>query len=604
MATNNTGSTQEPQKEKDAGSALEGSPTRKDQSSAKAYLQEHSVADVLEAFVTDLVQERPADVLRYMQVWSTNAIALLEGSVARPVTTSAASSQASGQSGSPAGGASAASPAQSPAGKAKKVDEDEIKAQENHMKLQSMAVRASWAQLKPAAKDLAKTFFTVVTTQHRSLTRTLLKDADFEFLGEKLGELLDAVIMGTASDAELAAVSVQYGAGRNLDDRHYDYFITGMLSALSIHLKEDFAAVSDAWRILLTEITRTVKSAVELVHQKDDGDRDDSAAADPEKATDLIGQSWNSIENKTEAFSKQFFTLLTLQHPSLKCTVLKGVDLDAAAVKLTETVDGVVTGRLSEDTLEALALQYGFEFGIDPPKHSPYFITTALAALKIALGAEQFNSVAEPWRLVLTRMTEAVDKGMKALDQHWASVDFAETKTNEPQAEEAMQVATPPDVIADSWNSIVDRKNFSSTFFSVITTQHPVLLRTVLKGVDLDELGSNYFIPLLDDYVMGKLTDEGIKEKALTFGAQRPIQHRFYDYFLTALLTTLSLTLDKSDFAQLSDVWRRKLTHLIEVVQEALKVNEEAAAAGSAPASTPPAEGAPAASEATPTSSA
>ena len=131
------------------------------------------------------------------------------------------------------------------------------------------------------------------------------------------------------------------------------------------------------------------------------------------------------------------------------------------------------------------------------------------------------------------------------------------------------------------WFSIVNRdENIGDAFFQLTLTQHPSLLRTVLRGWDFVK-ASGILTEIMHDLVVGSLTEEKIKalvaearEKGIL--GHTPIGERHYHYFITSMIATLSrCAVDRDYFNEnVLPHWETALTGAADAFKQVIGVTD------------------------------
>jgi hemoglobin-like flavoprotein len=123
--------------------------------------------------------------------------------------------------------------------------------------------RKSWAKIGEANKrrDIVDTFFQILFTQHPTVKRNLFKDLDVAVLAPLLEQQLDAAIAAPTSPElpSITDIAKTHGVGRAVETRHYHYFLSAMLAAVSLVVgRSEFPEVAEPWRRILTFVLRAM----------------------------------------------------------------------------------------------------------------------------------------------------------------------------------------------------------------------------------------------------------------------------------------------------------------------------------------------------------
>lgn len=400
-----------------------------------------------------------------------------------------------------------------------------------------------------------------------------------------------------ASATASAAAAADPTVRAYLRDKHVAALLERFVKDLVTDRPEDVTAFMAAWAAARC----AAPTAAAADASASAADSDDEGASLKSTTHEAVRRAWNSLPEKTFV-TRTFFELALTQHRAAGRALLSGLDPAALAAPLAAVIDGVVNGTLDNDELAELARVHGAPRRLEP-RHHHYFITAMLSALAIALG-DQFPPTAEGWRVTLTAISEHVQAAIAAAP---AAAEGAGSAPTPPPEPEPAAVAAAADAeatqLATAWRSIADRKaSVTDVFFQVLTAQHPALQRGLLAGYEIPALSAR-LASSMDDFVAGALPLEEIARLAAAH-APRGVETKHAHYFVTSMLTALSVALGRDAFAAIADPWRVLLTDIAETVQAAVVRRDladtsmevdaadtgagaGAAGAGSGPAATP-----------------
>jgi hemoglobin-like flavoprotein len=288
-----------------------------------------------------------------------------------------------------------------------------------------------------AKEAAAHTFFELLFTQHPTLKKRLFADVDAATLEPLLVSTFTAAMNSEIQLADLTALGKTYSEGKVVTPRHFMYFLSSALAALSTHVA-NFRDNNDMWVARVTTLLEAVTAGAVSADPRDEGTnagmmmmsmRGTSPGAAPrgespipaaeDHGEDLpkVVASWKALSAEQHGeVTERFFQLLFLQHGSMKRKLFKGVDIESIKPRFAAAFDGYLAGKVSAAELTKLAAEHGAGRGVEE-HHFDYFLTALLGALSAVMGREAFAPVAEPWRCVLTwDIAKAVKEGAPPAD--------------------------------------------------------------------------------------------------------------------------------------------------------------------------------------------
>ena len=312
----------------------------------------------------------------------------------------------------------------------------------------------------------------------------------------------------------------------------------------------------------------------------DDGKEEKESKEEPPSASDafsMVAVCWETLPDK-KALVKLFLDFLLIQHASLRASSFHNVDLDVLSDALAQKLTLLFQKQLDDNTIVTLAKDYVAPRNVTS-RTFVYCVTAFLSALQYTLKGQFSSSLASAWKQVLEGIADAVKASILSNENQRdddaekdATVRAREVTTPRGNPPAATSSTLPPrDVALESWKNIQNPQEVITTCLQMLLLQHPTLKRTVLEGV----ADTKVLVPLLTDklssYLAGQLQDGDMKEIAAAAGEARCrlLEPRHYDYFITALLMALSVTL-KDGFAVVAEAWRRTLVDLTLKIQKVI----------------------------------
>jgi hemoglobin-like flavoprotein len=492
----------------------------------REYFEQTQLSKLLERLVVDLGEERPADVLLFIEEWAAKER------------------------------------------KAKLSSGDATRRRGSRSVAPEDQARMVWRQAGPnVGEKIVERFFDVLFTQHASLKRKLFNNVDITVAKAGFAPLLNQAVFDELPPATIQALGQQHGVGRSVEQKHFHYFLTAMLTATNIVFgNEQFQPAAEGFRLIFTKVGDNLMIGLNLRASND------TTAAE----TTSLQSEWQAVTDKNAVLS-DFFNTLFLQHPSLRTRLFKDVDINVLSASIIEAITALLDNRIDEDALVNLGKVHGVGRGAQN-RHFVYILLAALSAL--SRHTPNFAAMREAWRLKLTHACDLLRKGANNCDE-----GSNENFTQGPGCVTALPEATskelyssfsdksPFDVVHDSWAAIPDKNQLVTRFFTVLLTQHSSLLKSVLKDVDLEGLIPTV-VTYLTAFVDGEKPTSDLKTLAQVHGRPRNLQMKHLHYFLSAALTALSITIG-SNYPAVSEHWHQVLSMFIDEIAIGAGCNTE-----------------------------
>jgi len=462
-------------------------------------------------------------------------------------------------------------------------------------------VGASWQSLDKAA--VVDKFFSILLSAHPLMKQRVFADVDMKAVKNGLLELAGRRVLGALPDEELGAMAHALISNHpKFTKRYLHYGLSAWLFAIKQTFVEkggfdEYKRCHQQWLSWAGNIVAVVHKATVtklLAAEFDPSDMLTMTTAGnsmeisslPSEASvggldaipsELVKRSWNAVFDKP-SLVKCFFDTLFTQHPSVRMTLFRDVDVDGIlAPALLPLLDDALKGNLGSAALQRLGSEYGS--GRRPEtRHFHYFLTAMLTAVGRTLGS-QFAQVAEPWRIVLTYVLGELQTGSSALATPLTGGELptlaerdVKKDTDSPPSddEEDVRVNGPPlEVVKAQWGACSDaaRKKIVTQFFHVLFIQHNSLKLRLFSDVEISAV-ETAMLPLLTQAINGDLDEAQLGALGKKFGAPRKPEPRHFHYFLTAMLGAVQATLGAAAFVPTAEAWRVTLTTLCEEIQK------------------------------------
>lgn len=359
--------------------------------------------------------------------------------------------------------------------------------------------------------------------------------------------------------------------------------------------------------------TNTLSQVV--VHAADIDDEDQTVGASTDKSV-LMDEAKRAWRNGTAFADKQtlcadFFRILTTQHPALKRTLFRGRDIEGDLLpKYQPAFEALMTETLTVAELRQLVKTHAPN--TTQPRHAYYWFTSMLTVIHIRVlehyettagrlsedeeKRKQVKRLREGFRLLLHRalavmclsLAARVDSSGPLTAAGATDVERAATNTKGSsemfadlaEAAPVGAVTAQPEDSAKAfpkifaWSDIPDIPGLATRFFAVLLSQHPMMKKNVFLDVDVGVVSAP-FAALLNQAMLAAsssggaaVSDDAIKQAVAVHGKNRKgLQHRHFDYFVTAMLfatkshlTAHSLSMGKEGMAALQDSFQRIAT--------------------------------------------
>ena len=394
-------------------------------SEVKEYLTRHGVAAILESFIAKLIENKPDDVLMFLEAWAAN------------------------ERGRGATSGEAVAPAE------REVDVEQAAAEEARDDAITVngedphsVVRRTWLEvvLKSAASPtaVAEKIFQILFLQHGALKRSEVFDsADLTAATQQLAAVLDLAFGDgdSISDEKALDLVADHPVVFQLEDKVFQYFLTASHMAISSFFKHDdenresaqgwSENTNNAWNIVLTQYKQLLISSIargrEMMASMKHGDGDDSdneqqggaadsalAAAASEaslvQAEDAVRDSWaKTPDQRQRSIIASAFATLFLQHQAVQRTAFAEFDAEATAELLFPLLQTLGSkGTLSDEDLAASGLAATIKARELQRYHVGYGLQALLAALGGAISG--WSEVSPSWRIVLTSISSRIEK--------------------------------------------------------------------------------------------------------------------------------------------------------------------------------------------------
>lgn len=501
----------------------------------RKYLVDKKVAPLLEAFMTQLIANRPDDALAFLKQWSMEAVARRDGErdaerENSPVTTTDNNkTHSDNQQTNPKDNETATAPPPSSATSSSSKEQPKQKkeasgafakadvralndvaespslvpdvssAQDLEIRDPLEIVIATWKtfvrehSLAPAV--IAK-FFQMLFIQKPLLRRTVFDSVtDVAATSEAVAPYFDRLFTNSLPDAELVDICVNIAVGKDLQEKHFASFLTAMHAAVgaTIGQTEWTPERNLAWNLFLREISLRVQNAIrtaEEVAALQKGNEDD--------------KELSLSENDAPPPPPPAGT--------------------AAATATAPAGNKKTVVKPTEEDLE-----------LTPPTSD-----------------DEADDAADP--AASTRSTKSLD------------------------------LPTAQSLAKDSWVKLPASSHDTAavTTIKLLLTQHPILKRTILEGFTEEELVT-IAKPYLDQVALGTFDPQavGSDPKLLTFVEEQGAARKHLDYVLTAVLGSLSMQLG-TQWPNVSLAWRDVLSRYVQDLAKHLFQEGDTAAAAAA----------------------
>ncbi len=383
----------------------------------KAYLSSHNVAALLEKFIASLVQEKPSDVLLYLEAWAREARTGEKSAQQQP------EQQHEQQQMDDAEACQAAEAA-----------DDAIVVEGEDP---AAVVRRTWQRtVLPKAgssANVAAKIFEILFLQHRALKRTEVFDgADLAAAAKQLGAVLESALAGEPlTDEKALDLVADHPVVMELDDKVFQYLLSATHMAVSTFFSRDDNSASqddadakwseknnNAWNIVLTEYKqlaeRSASTGRMLIGKGPEDEEEAEAAKQADKpltaCEEDVKDSWSKTpeQRKTSIIAPAFATLFA-QHAAVQRTAFADFDPAAAAEKLLPLLKRLgENGNLQDSDLEQSGLIDVIRARDLQFYHVAYCQQALLSTLPQAVSG--WSEVQVSWRKVLTNVAGRIEK--------------------------------------------------------------------------------------------------------------------------------------------------------------------------------------------------
>lgn len=497
--------------------------------SLRDYLERNHVAPLLEQLVVDIGEARPENIFVFVEDW--------------------ARSKRQGNAAAATGGGKSMTVSPS------MVETREGSASEKHV----LQAREVWSSLSDKG-GLVDKFWTILFTQHASLKRKMFADVDIDAVKPLFVEYLNGCVMGTLPIDQLRTLAAEHGTGRGAELKHFHYFLTAMLSALSMTLSRDvYQQHAETFRVMLTSVGEELMIGMGIKEKsgRDDMERTVGAQiSDQEKVQGMLRKQWECVENPLAA-AELFFKILFTQHGTLKKTIFADYeDVSQLYGPLLQYFTQCVSGDLSEKQVEALVTEKVPDDVDD--RHFQYFLTAGLLTLRgVVPDFKEHNS---EWTQFIGRVCASMSVGLEKKRNPEAAAPASPEDDEDAERNKAYTFDEAAAIVRDSWTGIADKPAFIKRFYTVLLTQHSTLGRTLFRDIELEAVAGT-FETLLGKAIMGEMSDAELKALGEAHGKPRNAELKHFHYFLSSMLIAVRYTVGDV-FPKVAEPYRIVLTSI------------------------------------------
>ena len=259
----------------------------------------------------------------------------------------------------------------------------------------------AWIRAEGKQEEVARRFFEFLFLQRPVLKSTVFENFALDEAVTTFAEMLDHLFGEEEgiSDSQMVGIATEIAVGRGIKPRYFPTFLSAMHAAVSLTIgNERWGPINNGWNKELTSLMYRVQAAVHAAEH----DGETLSDHENESAKMKAGELWSAIgADEEKSLTSKALDVLFTQHESLRQTLFAGVDIDQFVAAAAPLLSRAIRGQLSPSAIEESGFIRAAMMKEVKPKHLDYAITAILSTLQSFFGEEKWVATSSQWSEIL-----------------------------------------------------------------------------------------------------------------------------------------------------------------------------------------------------------